>query len=338
VKRPSSLPALKECPQFDSTGTTSEHADAGTKRHKALEKLLAHNDPLPLQDLPEDERDGVTWAADYIRLHAPMSDHPLETERKRSFIAPDFSEISGTPDYVCGNHVFDLKWRYRDYSAQMAAYALMVMDSGHESVICHVLFGEPQKAYRFDFTRESAESIIGPILESAGKGDPTPCDYCSWCSKSKTCPALIARANAVVGGRDDWKLEQYHASCIEDTLEMGKALKLARQLADWCEAIEHHAKDMALKRGIVPAGFSLKSRQGNRFIKSVLEAFPKAGLPQDVFLAACEVKLSTLVEAYAGFHGSKKAPAERELEAKLGETVQRKPSSMALVADKEVKP
>jgi hypothetical protein len=99
--------------------------------------------------------------------------------------------------------------------------------------------------------------------------------------------------------------------------------------------VDQAAKEMAVKQGIVPEGFKLQSRQGNRFVSSVAAAFPLVGMPQETFLGACEIKLTKLTEAYAAFAGMKKAPAEREICNKLGDVVQRKPATMSLVAEKE---
>ena len=332
--RPSSLPMLAKCPQWESSGGNTD-TNLGSQRHAALAALF-QGDKALWNALPTDnDREAVEWAAEYIRVKAPMNDYPVEWEVKRRWLGADFQEREGTPDCVCGPVVFDFKWRQRDYTAQMADYSLERLDRGFEMVEVHLLYGEPRVAEVLHFDRESAEGIVQPILEKAGQGDPAPCDYCGWCAKRLICPAMTDRVAAVVEGREDWQLDQYHASKIESPAEMGKALRIARLVADWCEAVEFAAKEMAVKRGQVPAGFKIQNRQGARFIASVLDAFPKAGLPQDEFLKACDVKLSALAEAYAEFHGMKKAPAERELESKLGPVVQRKQSTVSLVAEKE---
>lgn len=338
--RPSSLPALSSCPRFTSDPTGSEQTTSGTLRHDVLRDSLAfineQNGPEILARLPEDQQDGVQWALDYIKLKAPIADYPLILEKRRTFTGPDFELIEGTPDVVCGNVVFDLKWRINDYRAQMAAYALMIMESGLEQVTVHVLYAEAKRAEEILFTRETAEQAIFPIIEQAARPDakPTACEFCGWCAHRLTCPAVLEQVNAVVANREDFNLKTWHASDIDTAEEMGKALRVARVVADWCESVEHHAKDMAQKRGIVPAGFKLQTKQGNRFVASLPDAFAKSGIAQDRFLAACEIKLSKLVEAYAESNQMKKAPAERELEAKLGETIQRKSPSISLIAEK----
>ena len=338
--RPSSLPALAQCPKFESGGS-SEFAEAGTVRHHALSlMLLGNEDSLFTSDdlnLDDEQMDGVKWAEDYIRLHAPTTDHPLICERKREWTGPDFSTREGTPDVTCGNHIFDLKWRKRDYDAQMADYALAVMEEGgFESVTVHLLYGAFKQVEVIQFDLASASRIVLDILTKANdpKSEANPCDYCGWCSKRLTCSALLERANTVAEHREDWGLASYHSSEILTAEEMGKALRLAKALGKWCESVEHHARELA-RNGIIAEGFKVQERKGNRFIASIMDAYSKAGIEQGDFLSACEIKFSSLVELHAAKEGIKKAAAEREMERRLGEVVQRKQSTVSLVSVKE---
>lgn len=338
--RPSSLPMLAACPCWTGDEQASEHTDAGTERHSALAKMLADPNATGAEveddfDLSPEDIEGVEWAFEYIKANAPLDSFPLITEQRQSFTGPNFEEISGTPDVVCGPVLFDLKWRRRDYRAQMAGYALMLLEKGWESIEVHILFAESKRADRMRFTMAEAQALVFPIIEAAVSAleTPTPCEYCSWCAHKLTCKALADNVNAVISGRPDFDLQTWHSSDITDPVEMGKALRIARLVGQWCESVEHHAKEMATKQGKVPVGFKIQTRQGNRFIASITDAFARAGVPQDKFLGACEIKLSALTEIYAETNQLKKKPAERELEAKLGPVVQRKASSISLVND-----
>lgn len=337
--RPSSLPMLAECPQFVSGGDddVSEYADAGTLRHKALYALLAGDDDKPLLALPEVDRSGVQWAAEQIRLLAPMSDYPLECEVRDSFVGPNFIEISGTPDVVCGPYVFDLKWRPRNYDAQMAAYAGMRFDKGWEKVDVYLLFGATQRKSHLRLDSDGVDEVllkvINPLLD---KAPARPCEYCDWCSKRLTCPARLEQVNALAAGREDWELEQYHASKIETPEEMGKALRLAKHVAKWAESVIYHAREMAVKRGVTPTGYKVTTKQGNRYVSSVTEAYARLGMPQDKFLELCSVSLPKLCDAYRQVHGlDTAAGAEKEVVRKLGEVIQRAESSVSLTEIKE---
>ena len=325
--RPSSMPALAQCSCFEPSA--SDFAEAGTDRHAALRAHFAGDDSL-LDLLPEDDAEGVRWAADYIRMKAPLADHPIRFEHPLTLILEDFTEINGTPDATCHFDLFDLKWRERDYTAQLACYVLMrLQELGRNATIrVHVLYAVFRRAEVFDLDESSARAIVQPILDHARDLDrqPTPCSYCTWCARQLTCTALNQRAQAVGAGREDWQLESYHCSEITDPLQMSRALILARHLAKWCKAVEHHALDMVIKRGQQIPGFTLKSRAGKRSCHDLTGAFNALGLPVETFLSCCDVRFSTskdnpgkkgIEDVYAAARGMKKAAAKRELSRKL---------------------
>lgn len=332
MNRPSSFPAFLQCGQFKSREEDTEATDRGTERHKAFRALLDHNDPLPMLGLHDEDRAGVDWAVDFVRLKAPTSDHPMICEERGHFITPSFDRVEGTPDLRCGNVLFDLKWRQADYTAQMACYALMMMEGGEmESVECWVLFAEQQRAQQIRFTREDAEAIVSQAEENIGKGDPTPCDFCGWCAKAHYCRSITKRVDAVREGREDWELEQYHGSEINDPEEMAKGLRLARAIAAWSEAMEYHAKQMVIRNGMELPGFKIGYRQGHRFIQGTIEdVFGVMKLPQEELLKGCEPRFSKLAGVLGELHGMSKATAEKETERRLGDLLQRKPSTATL--------
>lgn len=323
--RASSLPALAQCSAFESGST--EWTESGTDRHAALHAHFAEDDTL-LDLLPEDEQEGVRWAAEYIRLKAPMEEHPLMWETPAQVILDDFTEIPGRMDAYCGREVFDLKWRQRDYSAQMALYALARLQATNAfEVRVHILFAAFKRAEVIIFDHESASKIVEEIVaKTRTNPEPTPCDYCGWCAKKVTCQALNDRAQAVAAGREDWKLAQYHASELANPSEMAKALVLAKHLSKWCEAVEHFAKEMWIKKGLTIPGYELRSKAGKSSCHDILSAFQASGLDHLEFLKCCEIRLETskenpdklgLANVLKAKLGISKAAAKRELKKKL---------------------
>ena len=157
--RPSSLPMLAQCSAWESTSDDSrfEYTGLGTQRHKALEELLeSGGDNTDTFDLLSDEedRDGVEWAHDYIKLKA-SDEYRIQTERLQSLVDEDFNQVfRGTLDVTCGRDLFDFKWRERDYSLQLTAYALMMFQAdGWDEVRVHVLYGATKTARTFTVTR-----------------------------------------------------------------------------------------------------------------------------------------------------------------------------------------
>jgi hypothetical protein len=209
----------------------------------------------------------------------------------------------------------------------------------------HLLFADRKHAEVSTLTMEEAAAIVTNVIAAAkdANAKPVACDYCGWCALRLTCPALTRNVEVIASARDDiadkqkfaiWLADGAHSSALTDPVVAGMVLTIARQISEWCEAVEHHCKELAIKQGILPVGYKLQSRQGNRFISSVTDAFARAGLPQDEFLKLCEIKLTALIERWGAFNGMKKAQAERTVEEKLGEIIQRKSPSMSLVKEK----
>lgn len=336
---------LAQCPKF--VGTTTEFAEEGARRHEWLKayvtaKMLGKDTSQTYID--HEDAEAIQWAGDYILLHAPISDHSLHIERKRQWMDGNFNEREGTPDYICGNHLFDFKWRRRDYTAQMADYAQVVFNEGFSECHIHILFGNDKNAEQYELNQADAEYTVANILDAAEdqNAQPSACDYCGWCANRLKCPALIKPVLEIVKHRDgateedrkafeSWLASGAHTSDIIDAKTMGVVLRVARVVSDFADAAEYQAKEMAMKQGVIPEGFKLQEKKGNRYVTSVTEAFGKVGIPQEDFLNLCDVKFSALAEYNATTNGLSKSSAEKEMERKLGETVQRKPNSVSLV-------
>jgi hypothetical protein len=334
--RPSSLPALSQCPCFESG--SSEYADGGTMRHNGLSGLLQNPpDESELFFLPEEDQDGVRWAANYIKQHAP-SQYPIQSEVRGSFIDADFAWVPGTRDVVAGPHLFDLKWRRRDYSAQMAAYVLM--DDEHEEITVHVLYGESMHYDRYKITKDAALAIVDPIIAKAKDPErkPTPCEYCSMCALRLTCKAHIERAQAVVQGREDWPIavKQFHATQITTPEEMAQLLEWAEYLERWAKGIKWRAVQMWEKEGVAIPGCKLKENRGKKFITDMQAAFESSGLPLDRFLKCLKANWKDLESLYTELNKgprTKKATVA-ELTKKLEPYISRPKSKFTVVTIK----
>ena len=161
--RPSSLPMLALCAKFQ--GSPSDYTDEGTKRHKALAAYLGGKEQA-LDAFPEEVRENLMWAADYIKLKAPLRDHKLIIETKLTGVLPNGIPLEGTPDFVCGPEIFDLKWRPRDYRPQMAAYSYMHMEKAQfPDSRTHLLFGQMQSHKEHKWTVDSAWACMREIID-----------------------------------------------------------------------------------------------------------------------------------------------------------------------------
>jgi hypothetical protein len=340
--RPSSLPAVAACARFKG-GQGNEFTEAGNSRHKTFADCLRAG-------LDSDDS-GVQWALDYVRIQTP-ADSVYWIEEKLEWTGPDFDKRSGTPDVVCGTHIFDLKSRPRDYLAQMADYVCGVAQDmlAHDDTVftIHLLFTETERFERFELTTEEARNIVAKVLDSAESPDakPTPCDYCSWCSNRLTCAALTAQAKRVLDGySDDEAIKQWHPSKMETPEEIAAALSVWRKvLKGWGESVEFHALDAVKKRGMELTGYKLANESGGQYISDVAAAYAALGLPQDVFLSACEPRMNTskkypdrvgLIGLFATAHGAKPAKAKKEVIARLGDALKDKARKVYLKAANE---
>lgn len=338
---------LAQCVCFESG--TSDFAELGTDRHAALKAHYVGDDSL-LNLLDEESQAGIRWAADYIRVHS-RSDHPPTWEQRGSFTAPNFDTIDGTPDVVSGPELFDFKWRYRDYTAQVAAYAAMVLEqSGFGRVTCHLLFGDLRRAEKLVFDRPAVEAILTPIFDRLdAPRHPTPCDYCGWCSQRLTCKAMTRPATVVGDGYQEpglLDLSSWRPSeMLENPEHLAFALKLWRLvLKKWGESVEFHAMEAATKLGKKLPGFDLKTNKGKKFVPDTNAAYLASGLPPAEFLQSCQVRLNTskkypdqlgldsLFKKFLGLPTS--AAAKREVTKKLGDTIQQRRDTLKLVSVK----
>jgi hypothetical protein len=218
----------------------------------------------------------------------------------------------------------------------------MLIDAGHSKIIVEVLYGATRTIERFEFDAESAEKVVMDVLSQASVGTETPGDGCDWCGRKLVCGALRERRGAIANGREDWPLKTYHTSAVEDDpVELGRMLRLARLMSKWCDAAEFHAKQAALKRGVIPDGFEIRSGAGKKSCTDVAGAFERTGLPQEVFLGACDLRLNTskkypdrvgLIELYAKHNEMPKAGAKREITKRLEPVMSHGVPSMRLVA------
>jgi hypothetical protein len=114
---------------------------------------------------------------------------------------------------------------------------------------------------------------------------------------------------------------------------MAKALTLARQLKDWADSVEYHAKQL-VRNGAKLPGFKLIEKQGKRECNNIGTAFQLLGLPQEQFLNCCTLTYGAAEDAVAEFNKIKKAEAKRTVEEKLQTVTERKPNTYELRKEK----
>ena len=329
ITRPSSLPAQSISPRWVSSGS-NENTEAGKARHKALEALLSGNDNL-VNALHSFDADGVRWAYSYILRTAPMGDYPIQSEQKIDIYRDGKVILDGTADVLCGDHIFDLKWMEHDYRAQMAAYALGLMQRRNTlSATVHILYGATRTVKSYHILKSEAENLVYSTYDKVA--DPnTPCvasSYCGWCANNLTCSVLNEHVNKVAVGLEMVPVEDL---TVVSPAQVAAALNLAKQVEVWCEAVKTKAREMA-ESGMDIPGYKLSHRAGQREIEpdKIKEAFQMSGLPAETFLKCCKISLQKLNEVYSSYFNLRQSEARTQLNDKLAGIVTNKPTQSFL--------
>jgi hypothetical protein len=339
---PSSLDALVKCP-FYKSGPSGEAAQKGTDQHTYAEALL-RKDAKAIEEsskkLTADDRDNCQWYADYVNANASGE---LEIEQSLELIGKNFEPITfGTIDTAASSEIWDYKSdrEERVHFYQMAAYALMQMQHKKlPQVTAHICYGKLRKVVSLTFTEAEAWSAIEKVLAIYHNPDRSemPNEYCGWCSKILTCPAMQRHVDVVAARyapEDSDKIQCWNPSEVSDPRTVGRMLTIARIVGPWANAVEEHAKIMLKGNNDIP-GWTIMERQGARKITDITKAFALTGLSEAAFLKCCNVKVGELEEVYAAEKGVKKAEAKRTLKDLLAEVTEQKKPYALLVRQKE---
>jgi hypothetical protein len=341
--RPSVLPAIDRkhggCVQF-LPGPDSKVLEDGRDRHLALGKLW-HGDSSLLDMLEPEDREGVLWAFDYCKRELPHDRYPVQFEVHMQLLDSDFDPIfpeGGHLDVVCGSHIVDLKWRPRDYTGQMVAYALMRMEEMEwANVYTHCLYGAVKRAEKIEWYQEACwrelYRILGEYLDEQIAA--ATCDYCGWCSRKLECPAFNAPAVRVAQGREDWGMQTYHVTQITTPEDMAKAIQLSTLLRKWCDAVDFCKREWTIKQGVKIPGYTLRQELGDREVIDINEALRLSGIPLEKFLASLDIGIGKLKKIWAAHRGISEAAADREINKVLAPIIRREPKQ-TVVKEKEV--
>jgi hypothetical protein len=357
VPTPSNWPGLAECACYRSDPTPSPYSSAGQDEHEVFAAQLTGMESPKSREAFERmtpaQRESVQWAVDYVKLNSHGAIH---VEERLELINPDFDVITAGKidawsyqpisdrsavdlfDYKSGNP--------HNYRAQMIPYSLALMQrAAAKECRIHLLYGRSKYAdNKTVITAAEATDYVTKFVEryQSPEKKPTPCDHCSFCANRLTCPPLVAMAKEIAEGYSDGvlKFPEWHPSKIEDPAAMSAALKAANIIEAWIKSVKNHAWGMAVKQGRTIPDFKIQIRAGKREVSDLAAAFSKAGLPQETFLACCDIRFGELEEAFQKVHGTPSlAAAKRELANRLGELITRRADSKSLVQiNKEEEP
>lgn len=307
VFRPSTLPKLAACLHYEPDGKTSDAAARGTRIDGMFRALLADAEAFLGDHSAEASRArvGVRMLRERVGDNVPILSK--EEDCKIRIQDADFADVcEGTCDAIVPALKLsaDLKsGEIRDYTLQMAAYALGCMDRfGSDEWTTLLLYVDQDETTETHWTYEDASARVLGLRDAwtlRKDAHPTPCDYCEWCRKGPrneaTCPAVTAKLTPVSELLPlPANLEEAKAILLSDSARAG-AFKRAMKIASELEA----AIDAKAKEGgeWCPEGFKVQRRKGRLQVnKSHLDSIAVRLGTAKVF-ECCTVNATKLREA-----------------------------------------
>jgi hypothetical protein len=267
--RHSSLPKLALCGQYEGAPGTSEAASRGTMLDRVFRDAWTTGE-YP-RELSDDDAAAVSWAINRCIALNGGADR-LTTDEAACKIRTGGLEHEGTADGVAvrGQWLIDLKsGQIYDYSAQMAAYALGLMQ--HYFVgywTTHLLFCDQKQVVSKRWTYQEAHDLVGSVLANVGTA-PVENDYCGWCSKSLTCPARVKSYTSALATQYDGAIEQNDGflTLLDDPERLGKFLAACQTLDDFRDAAKAKAREL-LEAGQSVPGWRLQKPRASEYIEA----------------------------------------------------------------------
>lgn len=266
--RHSALPKLALCGQYEGAPGSSPAAERGTR----LDALFRHaweRGDFETRDVPEEDIEAVQWA---INQCARLGGGPdgLTTREDACRITTGGIEHTGTADGVAvrGRWLVDLKsGQVYDYAAQMAAYALGLMQVHFEQEwTTHLLFCDQRQVVTHHWTYQSASELVRKVLANIGT-PPKENDYCAWCAKSLTCGARVqSMTGALVPVQTEITPDNNgFLTLLNDPARLGRFLAQCATLDDFRDAAKTKAREL-LEAGHDVPGWRLQKARVTEFV------------------------------------------------------------------------
>jgi hypothetical protein len=248
--RPSALPKLALCGQFQSAPGESAAANRGSEMDYAFRTAN-------FGQLNQEEIEAVKWALSQVDAAGETRFTMFDPES--CWLPVECTVGGGTVDAI--NRKLCMSWDLKsgqvyDYRAQMAAYALAAMvDVQTDTWTTVLLFCDQRKVVAHDWTLATARHAVDVALTNIGK-PPTPNEFCTWCAHATTCEPRIRAQESALQTRKTSFLE-----IIQDPQKLGAFLDACVTLDDFRETAKERAKEL-LEAGTEVPGWRLgKGRQ-----------------------------------------------------------------------------
>jgi hypothetical protein len=268
--RHSLLPKLALCGQYEGAPGTSPAAERGTMLDLVFRYAWTTGE-LP-RELNDEDTAAVQWAINKCILLNGGADR-LTTEEADCKVRTIGLEHEGTADGVAvrGQWSIDLKsGQIYDYAAQMAAYALGLMQAHFVGYwTTHLLFCDQKQVVSKRWTYQEAHDLVQSVLANVGTA-PVENDYCGWCAHSLTCPARVASKDSAlvtVAGLAPTVQDEAFLSVLNDPDRLGQFLAACQTLDDFRDAAKEKARGL-LEAGVKVTGWRLQKPRASEYIEA----------------------------------------------------------------------
>jgi len=304
--RHSALPKLAQCPKYQSKeGPAGPAAERGTRIDKAV-RLALQGDRTEIEALAPEDKAPAEWAVQKF-LDYKMTG---ELETREEFLAmhtPGMAHV-GTADVLNEKlgWVADLKTgAVRDYYHQLLAYCLALMERHFlQDYVGHVVYADERKVVSYRVTYPEAKRQIELLLAEVRdpNAQPRACDYCDWCARKDSCPAVVRPVEEGLAVVQGTSLTEIKARLLADPETMGKFYTQWKAVES--ELIKDTVKDSVpnrikelLEAGEEVPGWKISKAKGSEYFDT-----------EGILYAATETSapLEGLIEAMGGKLGGEK--------------------------------
>lgn len=304
--RHSALPKLARCPKYQpKEGPAGPAAERGTRIDKAV-RLALQGDRTEIEALVPEDKAPAEWAVELFLSYKMTG----ELETREEFLAmhtPGMSHV-GTADVLNEKlgWVADLKTgAVRDYYHQILAYCLAVMERHFlQDFVGHVVYADERKVVSYRVTYPEAKRQIELLLAEVRdpNAQPRACDYCDWCARKDTCPAVVRPVEEGLAVVQGTSLTEIKERLLADPETMGKFYTQWKAVES--ELIKDTLKDSVpnrikelLEAGEEVPGWKISKAKGSEYFDT-----------EGILYAATEknAPLEGLIEAMGGKLGGEK--------------------------------
>jgi hypothetical protein len=306
----SSLNNVAKCPSFDwKESADSKYAARGTAIHEALE----HMDPgnLPTEDIKTYDY-GLKVKDTYLQEFVDANANCRELV-EAGYKLPGIGTCKIDYLLLFMEHATVIDWKtgstphYAETDLQGKAYALVLFITFPKLWEARVVFADLdlERYSEHTFKRDDFQELHTDVYSAyyaAVQDSPEkkPCDICSRCEHSTSCPALSSKSSQALTHVSAPELPDLAQVQNWTPDQKGEFLDRLKQVKDFLGSVESEIRSTATAENC-PTGYAMAERQGNRQIQDVrhaVDVFQEMGIPDPVITRTLKISLGEIQKAY----------------------------------------